>query len=147
MTALHRQSSNTARVRALGVHCIPGDLGNLDALRGAVRGQDAVVHAAGADLKYWSRNEDLLDQVNVVGTGNVARASRLEKMRLLHVSSVCAIGIPPNASHPAHEEFQFNLQGTPLVYNISKKGGEDAVLQEVSSAARSQPSAGRTARS
>jgi dihydroflavonol-4-reductase len=131
VTALHRKRSQTARIQALGVQCLPGDLGNMDALCRAVGGQDAVIHAAGA-VEYWSKHVYLQNQINVIGTRNLARASRLEGVkRLLHVSSVCAIGIPRDRSHPADEEFAFNLEGTPLFYHISKKRGEEAVLDEV----------------
>jgi len=131
VTAFHRQQSRTARLEALGIRRVQGELRDLSGLRSAVSGQDAVIHAA-ADVRYWVLETEEQDQVNVSGTRNIAQACRLEgTRRMLHVSSMSAIGIPPDALHPADETFEFNLQGGPLTYNRSKKRAEEAVFEEV----------------
>ncbi len=73
-----------------------------------------------------------LEQVNVEGTRNVAQLCRQEGVkRLLHVSSVAAVGIPDSPDHPANEEFSFNLDGKELPYHFSKRKAEQIVLGEV----------------
>ena len=131
VTALHRKASQTARIQALGVKCLQNNLGDVEELRRAVVGQDAVIHAA-ADIKYWPMHAGLQEQVNVTATRDIALACRLEETgRMLYVSSVAAIGISHDHLHPADESFQFNLDRTPLKYHISKKRGEDAVREEI----------------
>ena len=132
VTAMHRAASDVSQIQAMGVCCAEADLGNPEGLRRAVAGHDAVIHAA-ADIRYWSPNPEQTRLTNVAGTANVARACRLEKVgRMLYVSSAAAIGIPGDARQPADENFPFNLKGTAFQYHISKKQGEEAVLNEVS---------------
>ncbi|HEY1754530.1 MAG TPA: NAD-dependent epimerase/dehydratase family protein [Bryobacteraceae bacterium] len=132
VTAFHRQGSRTELLDAIGIRRAQGNLNDLDEFRAAVRGQDVVIHAA-ADIQYWPRDVNEQERVNVGGARNVAHACRLEGVsRMLHVSSVCAVGIPEDRHCPADENFVFNLKRTPLLYHLSKKAGEDAVLGEVS---------------
>jgi dihydroflavonol-4-reductase len=130
VTAFHRAQSRTERIAALGVGLIQGELGDLDGLRRAVGGHQAAIHAAG-QYRFWSADADVQDQVNVQGTSSVAQACRLEGARMLHVSSMAAIGIPEDPAHPADETFAFNLEGTRLHYHLTKKRGEAQVLEEV----------------
>jgi dihydroflavonol-4-reductase len=130
VTALHRPASRTKPLEELGGRCVAGELTDIDGLRRAVSGHDAVIHAA-AHLRFWARDAGLHEAVNAEATRMVARACRLEgTSRMLYVSSAAAIGIPENG-HPADEGFPFNLEGTGLTYHLSKKRGEEAVAEEV----------------
>lgn len=129
--AFHRRQSRTDSLRVLGVRLIPGDFGSLRCLRDAVAGHELVIHAA-ADIRGWAPDPGLQLQANVETTRKVAQACRLESVgRLLHISSVSAIGIPDSPFRPADENFVFNLRGRRFSYHASKKQAEDAVLQEV----------------
>ena len=131
VTAFHRSQSRLAHIEDFAISRIEGDLADADGLRKAVAGHDAVIHAA-ADIRYEAPDAQAQYGVNAAGTGNVARACRLERVRrLVYVSSVAAIGIPDDPARPADETFPFNLEGSPLVYHLSKKRGEEAVLREV----------------
>jgi dihydroflavonol-4-reductase len=130
VTAFHRMQSRTERVAALGAHLIPGELEDLDGLRRALGGHQAAIHAA-AQFRFWSVDAALQERVNVRGTSTVAQACRLEGARMLHVSSMAAIGIPEDSAHPADESFPFNLERTRLYYHLTKKRGEEKVLEEV----------------
>ncbi|MCY4160048.1 MAG: SDR family oxidoreductase [Bacteroidetes bacterium] len=69
-----------------------GDITDLGALRSAMHGIQVVFHVAG-NVQIGSKT---LDQVNTQGTASVvdaARESRIEK--LVHTSSIAAIGTPP----------------------------------------------------
>ena len=69
-----------------GVMEFPGDLLDLDSVRAACRGADAVVHCA-AKVGLWGPLEDFY-RVNVTGTNNVIRACQeLSIPKLVYTSS------------------------------------------------------------
>jgi dihydroflavonol-4-reductase len=131
VTILCRSTSKTDALGNLRLTKIIGDVTNKDAVEKAVTGNDVVFHAA-AHLAYWGKQKETQNKINVEGTKNVVEAclrSRVKK--LVHVSSVAAIGIPENLGRPANEDFRFNLQNLPLNYHISKKRAEEIVLGAV----------------
>lgn len=126
---LARSDTAAAQGEHLGFPVKRADVTDAVSVESAVQGFDWVVHAA-ADLNYWRQDPARQMRVNVEGTRTVARAClRAGVKRLLHVSSVGAIGIPPDAGHPAGETFAFNLNGTALTYHISKHRAEAAALE------------------
>ncbi len=89
-----------------------------------------MIHAA-ADIRSWLPDPGPQTRVNVDGSRNVALSClRAGAGRLIHVSSVSAIGIPRDR-RPAAEDFEFNLRGARFAYHISKKRAEEAVLEAV----------------
>lgn len=132
VTAFHRPSSDLTRLAGLAVAHAAGDVTDADAVRRAVAGHDVVLHAA-ANLTYWRQVRAAQARVNVAGTRHVAAACLAAGVRrLVHVSSVAAIGIPTNPRRPANEAFPFNLDGSGLYYHQSKRRAED----EIAAAAR-----------
>jgi len=128
---LVRPTSGLTRLEGLRVTPVLGDITDAESVRRAVKDRDCVVHAA-ADTNYWRQDPERQMKVNVEGTRNVAQACRTEGVsRMLHVSSVAAVGIPTSAQQPANEDFQFNLQNSGLTYHISKQGAENVVMSEV----------------
>lgn len=127
--ALCRPASRLDRLKELCLEIVRGDVTDPASVQRAIAGCEWVVHAA-ADLNYWRQDDARQMNVNVEGSANVAAACRTEGARLLHVSSVAAIGIPMD-SLPADEDFQFNLEGTGLTYHKSKRRAEEKVLHEV----------------
>jgi farnesol dehydrogenase len=67
------------------------DLQNPAAVRRAITGRDAVVHAA-SEASIWLRDRRAYDRTNIQGFGNVAQAARTEGARLLYLSSFTALG-------------------------------------------------------
>ncbi len=107
---------------------VAGDVCDPVVVAAAAAGQEWVIHAA-AHLAYWRGERQLQTQINVDGTRNVVAACREAGVRrLLHVSSVAAIGIPSDPAHPADENFAFNLQNSGINYAISKHQAEGIVL-------------------
>lgn len=105
-----------------------GDLDDAAGLEAAADGAAVVVHAAAMVHCGW-RHLDEMRAVNVEGTRRVARAARLAGARLIHVSSVDAIGLRPDG-HPADEETPPG--GMPeCPYVVTKREAEAAVLEEV----------------
>lgn len=128
---LCRPTSSLSCLAKLRLEKCLGDVTDIKAVGDAVRGSDYVIHAA-ANMNYWRGGEDRQMQVNAEGTRNVAAAARAAGVaRLLHVSSVAAVGLPVDPQRPADEEFHFNLDESGLTYHISKRRAEDNVLAEI----------------
>lgn len=132
VTVFHRPSSDLSVLHDLRINCVIGDLTDGPSIRHAVRGHEAVIHAA-ADLGQWPRRKSATDVVNVIGTqGVIAGCREAGVRRLVHLSSVAAIGLSPNPGLPANETCPFNLERSGLRYQISKKQAEDEVLRAAS---------------
>ncbi len=77
---------------AAKVAWVPGDVLDVMALADAMEGVDAVVHAA-AVVSFHRQDRALMQQVNVAGTANVVNMALEQGVRrLVHVSSVAALG-------------------------------------------------------
>ena len=123
-----RPTANRRPINGLDVEVVEGDITDLESIHRAVRGVDAVVHAAGCVLLGW-RNEHLHDQINRLGTLNVARAARMAEARLVFVSSINALGYG-TPDQPADEDFVAG-QNIPCPYVTSKQAAEAAVRAEI----------------
>lgn len=110
------------------VELVEGDLADPIVLERACAGVDAVIHAAATVHVGWTGLEDMR-RVNVEGSRCVARAARHTGARLVHVSSVDAIGLRSDGQ-PADEETACGgLLECPYV--VTKREAEQAVLGEV----------------
>jgi dihydroflavonol-4-reductase len=112
----------------LPLDVVQGDICDSAAVRGAVRGVDLVIHSAARVHIGWSGLE-LQQTVNVGGTQNVALAAKDEGVRMVHVSSVDALGIGTRAN-PANEDAP-PVGSIPCPYVITKRGAEKALLEIV----------------
>lgn len=129
VTAFHRATSNVALLADLNLQHAIGDIADYAALARALPGHDAVIHAA-AHIYYWRKFRELQNKTNLQGTANVVQACQHSGVkRLVHLSSVAAIGVPSAA--PADENFVCNLENTQLNYHLSKKRAEEVVLRGV----------------
>ncbi len=129
LTILCRSTSNADAFADLKIKRAIGDVTNAAAVEKAVAENDVVFHAA-AHLAYWGGQKEIQNQINIEGTKNVVDACLKRGVKkLVHVSSVAAVGIPENAQTPANEDFSFNLENLPLNYHISKKRAEEIVLK------------------
>jgi len=123
-----RPSADRHPLDGLDVEVVEGDVTDYASIHAAAGGMSGVVHAAGCVLLGW-RNERLHDQVNRLGTANVARAARLAGARLVFVSSINALGVG-SRDHPATED---SVAGpnVPCPYVTSKQAAERAVREEI----------------
>jgi nucleoside-diphosphate-sugar epimerase len=88
--ALARSDAAAAKVRERGAEPVPGDLDDVDALRGGSVGCDVCFHAA-AKVEDWGDPADF-ERLNVRGTANVIAASRDAGVRrLVHVGTEAAL--------------------------------------------------------
>ena len=129
VTAFSRQSSRKSLLDHLPINFAFGCISDREAVNNAVAGSEIVIHAA-AHLTCWGFEKAIHQKVNVEGTRNVLAACVNNRVRrLVHVSTVAAIGIPEDKSKPANEQFEFNLRNEELSYNHSKREAELLVLE------------------
>lgn len=123
---LRRDNSDLRAIQGIDVeHCI-GDLRDLESVRRAVMGSDTVFHTA-AIVTFARKKRELQRAVNVGGTTNVVEACLAHGIeRLIHTSSVAAIGYP-HAGTIATETTPFNWPRT-MGYKFSKYESEQVVL-------------------
>lgn len=127
--AMVRQQSDIASLTGLNCEIVHGDILDLSSLQKNFKGIDWVFHTAGAMSNSLKDKERLL-QVNIHGVENVVTACRDQNVaKLIHVSSVVAIG----ASHTEHEvlnEDALNItKNLNFVNYDTKRQGEEIVLK------------------
>ena len=126
---LVRDTSDPRPLAGMQVESAIGDVCDLESVRRAASGVGRVVHAAAQVHIGWSK---LGSQraINVEGTRNVAVAAREANAKMVHVSTVDALGIG-SPDLPADEESP--REGKVLCsYVVTKREAEQAFLDEVS---------------
>jgi len=102
------------------------DLLDPASLERALDGVEQIYHAAGLALPYESARARMF-AVNVQGTVNLLHAARRAGVRrVLHVSSIAAVGYPAGE---ADEHMAYNGSAFKLAYMHSKREAEDRVRQ------------------
>ncbi len=115
--------------RGAAVRIFPGDIADGPAVAAAVRGHNQVVHLAGF-ISYWKGDEARLEAVNESGVRAVVEAALAAGVeRLIHVSSVGAVGFRADGT-PADETTPFNWP-PDILYMGSKRRGQDIVERAV----------------
>jgi len=89
---LTRSTSNRAALEGLRAEVVTGDLTNVEGLRTAVRGCEALVHVA-ADYRLWVRDPRAMYAANVDGTRGLLRIAGEEGVaKVVYTSSVATMG-------------------------------------------------------
>jgi dihydroflavonol-4-reductase len=115
--------------RESGVRRFEGDIADPGAVAAAVAGHGHVVHLAGF-ISYWKGDAGRLKAVNEDGVRSVVEACLASGVeRLVHVSSVGAVGFRPDGA-PADETTPFNWP-EDILYMGSKRRGQDIVERAV----------------
>jgi dihydroflavonol-4-reductase len=125
---LQREASDPRPLAGLPIEIAKGDIRDLGSLALAAQGVDCIVHAAAYVHVGWSGVE-LHRSINVEGTRNVVAAALKNDARLVHVSSVDALGLGTRA-HPADEDTPPDPRAT-IPYIVSKRQAEQVVMQGV----------------
>ncbi len=100
-----------------------GELSDSDSLLDALQGIDLVIHAAGL-VSFSSQDRDRLFEVNTRGTTNLVNAMLSTGVKkLVHVSSVAAIGRAPELTI-LNEEFKWIESPLNTPYAVSKYWAE-----------------------
>ena len=126
--ALARGSSDPRPLAGLPIEIARGELSDPAALAAAADGVECVVHAAGHVQLGWT-GFDVHQRVNVEGTRRVAIAARQARARMIHVSSVDAIGLGTRERH-ADEDTPFG-NSVACPYVVTKHRAEEVVAEEI----------------
>lgn len=112
------------------VEWIGGDILDIVSLEEAMTGVDAVIHSA-AMVSFYKADRKQMYQVNIQGTSNVVNAA-LEKniSRLIHISSVAALGRTRTESH-INEEKKWHESKNNTHYAITKYRAEMEVWRAI----------------
>lgn len=120
---LRREESKLDELNGLDVHWHTGDLSNMESLLESLQSIDLVIHSA-AMVSFSSKDKDKLYEVNAVGTGNLVNAMLTANVtKLIHVSSVAAIGRSPELS-VIDEDFKWSESPWNTEYGVSKYWAE-----------------------
>jgi dihydroflavonol-4-reductase len=92
--ALVRTESIPRALEGLSIEVLQGDVLDPSSIERAAEGVDCVVHAAALVHIGWSMADEQR-AINVDGTRHVAQAAKQVGAKLIHVSSVDALGVDP----------------------------------------------------
>jgi len=122
---LVRNSSNVEVLKELGVELAEGDITRAETLKGIADGMDRVLHMATlGHMSNFTVTESMFEAINVRGTLHIMKeALRARVQRVVHCSTVAAMGICPDVS--ATEESSCNPHHP---YGRSKLKAEQKVL-------------------
>ena len=126
MRALARETSDVRHLEAIGAEIVRGDVLDVEAVRRAAEGCRVVFHLAGL-VAYERRDMPRLLRMNVESVGKVV-AALPEGARLVHVSSIAAIGPAPGRERPVDETHEFPRHARRLPYPVTKRAGEKVAL-------------------
>lgn len=105
------------------VEWVPGDVLDIVSLEEAMQGVDTVIHSA-AIISFFKKERAHMYQVNVSGTANVVNlALELNVSRLVHISSISALGRTANGEQ-VNEEKKWAESKLNTHYGISKYKAE-----------------------
>ncbi|MBI4209520.1 MAG: NAD-dependent epimerase/dehydratase family protein, partial [Deltaproteobacteria bacterium] len=126
---LVRKSSDSRPLENLQVEKFYGDVRDADSIRKAIQGVNLVVHSAAKVEIGWTQLDEFR-AINVGGTRHVAQAARENGVRMVHVSSVDALGIRTQ-ENPADEECPPDDRNVLTPYVITKREAEQVLQEEV----------------
>ncbi len=127
--------SNSDRRNLSGIDCdiVTGDLTDPDSVKRAVRGCEAVFHAA-ADYRLWVPDPEKMNQVNIQGTVALMQAAAAAGVsRIVYTSSVATLRLRDDGS-PTDEESRAELSDMIGPYKRSKFLAEQEVNRLVADA-------------
>jgi dihydroflavonol-4-reductase len=124
--ALVRTETSDDTLREQGVEVVRGDVLDIDAVRKAAAGRELVFNLAGL-VAYERSDLPRLRRANVESVRLVISALARDA-RLVHISSVAAVGPAPSPDRPADETQPFPAFAHDLPYPATKRAGECLVL-------------------
>ncbi|MGQ9897968.1 MAG: hopanoid-associated sugar epimerase [Acidobacteriota bacterium] len=117
--ALVRVNSDRRNLEGLKIDVVEGDLDNVALLTRALSDCEWLFHVA-AHYSLLRRDREAIYRTNVEGTRHILQAARAAGVkRVVHTSSVAAIGVPPDGAI-ADETFQTTVEELVSDYKKSK---------------------------
>lgn len=127
--ALVRQGTDGDVLRRRGVGVVTGDVDDDRGLRAAAAGCGLVFHLAGI-VSHRRRDLEAMRRVNVEGTRRLL-ANVEPGARVVHVSSVAAVGPVSSPDLRADEQHRFPPAAARLPYARTKRDAEQVALEAV----------------
>lgn len=125
---LTRSTSRLDVLTGLDAEAVQGDLRNIEPLRAALTGCEALVHVA-ADYRLWVRDPKEMYAANVEGTRNLlALAREVGVRRVVYTSSVATMGFQSDGSI-VNEDTPVSLDDMIGHYKRSKFLGEQEAIE------------------
>jgi len=122
--ALVRSLSNLDEIQKWGITPVLGDITDRESVFSVTKNMEGVFHLAGL-VAYTPNERKTMVQVNYHGTKNIVDACIAHRVpRLLHVSSVSAIGASFSPQIILDESAKFNLRHLHLGYFDTKHAAE-----------------------
>jgi len=125
---LTRAQSDPRALEGLDAERFEGDVCDAESVRAAANGVDCIAHCAAYVQIGWS-HMDTHRAVNFHGAKNVADVAREFGLRMVHVSTVDAIGLGTN-EQPA-DEFHFRPHRVLCPYVVTKGEAEEMIRRQV----------------
>lgn len=122
--SLVRKSSDLSELEGAKTEFVYGDVTDLHSLLETFQNMDSVFHLAGL-IAYKKADREKMEKVNVTGTANVVEACRATGIRrLVHLSSVVAVGAGFTPDQVLNEESPYNIAHLNLGYFETKRKAE-----------------------
>jgi dihydroflavonol-4-reductase len=129
--SLVRKNSDLSELEGAKTEFLYGDILDYNSLIQSFQNAEAVFHLAGL-VAYKKSDRAKMDLVNVQGTANVVKACLEVKVpKLIHVSSVVAVGAGFSPNEVLDENSQYNLKHLDLGYFETKRLAEELVVKAV----------------
>ncbi len=126
---LKRAQSDLSELEGAHYSECVGDVTNLDSFIRACSGVDVVFHLAGV-VGYTPESRAIMKAVNVDGTKNMIQAALAQNVkRVVHLSSVVAVGASHSPHHVLDETSPFELSRYDLGYFETKRESERLVIE------------------
>ncbi|WP_444993815.1 NAD-dependent epimerase/dehydratase family protein [Aliikangiella sp. IMCC44359] len=124
-----RESSDTTYVNRFNATIHKGELSDLETLKRAMNGMDAVIHTAG-NTSCFNRDYNLLHQVNALGTKNIVDAAIANKVSsIVYTSTTSTVGAQNDKNKRADEKTILTGFRANSPYAITKQMAEKEILR------------------
>ncbi len=111
------------------LHIIKGDVTNPESLDQIPLSLDVTFHLAGV-VGYSKADRQIMEDVNVQGTQNIVNICLKKNVKkLIHMSSVTAVGASFDGQTPLNEESSYNIKHLDLGYFETKRKAEEIVMK------------------
>ena len=128
---LVRETSDTSCFDGLdNIEYVIGDVTDIDSIYKAIENIDLLVHLA-AYTRNWSREKNIWEKVNVIGTENIAKVALEKKIRLVYASSFMGLGVTPKGCPEPVDETYDNDEVFTLNYGRSKYKAKKVMEQYI----------------
>ena len=127
---LHRARSDLSALEGLPYRSHIGDITDISSLSLCLAENfDTIFHLAGV-IGYTPDQREIMERVNVQGTRNLLEGILKHPVRrLVHMSSVVAVGASFDGIEPLSEDSPYNLNQLNLGYFETKRSAEQLILK------------------